>query len=53
MHALLIAVIFVPYVIMMVTLFGYMWAQVRRHLSDGDRPPDSGDGEDPDLPLAA
>ena len=55
MHALLVAAIFVPYVVMMAALFGYMWLQVRRHLNgDEDEPPDSADDQEPELlPLAA
>ena len=52
-HTWLIAVIFVPYMAMMVTLFAYMWGQVRRHLSAQDDPPDSSDGDEPDVLLAA
>ena len=53
-HALLIAAIFVPYMVMMVTLGTYMWLQVRHHLGNGEDPPGSGEDEGPgDVLLAA
>lgn len=52
-HSWLIAAIFVPYMVMMVILFAYMWGQVRHHLSDSEKPPDSGEGDEPDLLLLA
>jgi hypothetical protein len=44
-HALIIAVIFVPYVLLMGLLGGYMWRQVRQH---GDEEEQDGAGQEQD-----
>ena len=52
-HVLLVAAIFVPYMVLMTGLGAYMWGQVRRHLRD-EEPPDSSDEDGPgDVLLAA
>ena len=46
-HALLVAAIFIPYMVLMITLGAYMWHQVRDHEKPGndeeDREQDPGD----------
>ena len=51
-HALLVAAIFIPYMLLMTGLGAYMWGQVRHHLRD-EEPPDSSDEDEPDDVLLA
>ena len=51
-HSWLIAAIFVPYMVMMVILFAYMWTGPPSPERQREAP-DSGEGDEPDLlPLA-
>lgn len=53
-HNLLVAAIFIPYVVMMAGLFAYIcWTGQPRDRSDEDEPPDSGDEGRDDVLLAA